>query len=443
MRLGDSLQHLSHLHPPHHPVPPQRRGGIAEGLEAAINSGRGTLLLTRCGLDSQAHKVDQTVDYLGRHTRPISTRRLAAEIGMPVTSTATLRRVLATLGCPGAGRSWAPDTSPGSMSKVPVWSGRRHWVELVVIMVGTSRGKAALRRRQVSARNVITVARQDASVADGRTGREVRTSHATVAAHTALSCDVVRRARYVLADLRLSVTIVRGRYMSTAERLTARAHHGGWQRRFASTRALTVPRDLIPVHLPRRGSDSTTSHVSSYSPKRAGARRNDRPRPLALQRLAARLISRLPHLGSRHVGTICQALTIAGVDPQRWTAAQLLHLIDLRGLTQPDTPRNPVGLFIHQLRQAVRSSEQTLTGFDVLGRNEPPVQAACGGDHIGIPAVGSAFPPHQEPLDRGVGLSDQNEPGGWLRRGRGDALTQRSELRSDPTRHAEQPRCGV
>jgi hypothetical protein len=62
------------------------------------------------------------------------------------------------------------------------------------------------------------VARQDADAADGKTGREVRTSHATVAQRLRVTADAVRHARYVLEALGLSVTIVTGRYLTAKER---------------------------------------------------------------------------------------------------------------------------------------------------------------------------------------------------------------------------------
>ena len=98
------------------------------------------------------------------------------------------------------------------------------------------------------------VARFDARTADGRTGRGVRTAHETVARALKVSRDAVRHARYVLEAIGMSVTVAQGRYLTANERSQAHAHHGGRQRRIASTRHLTMPRGMAQIvarHLSR------------------------------------------------------------------------------------------------------------------------------------------------------------------------------------------------
>lgn len=287
------------------------------------------------------------------------------------------------------GGSWHPEPPPGAHARVVAWRSPTSWLAAVHHDVTTQRGEAIRRRHhQIAVWKVLRVAREDATAADHRTGRNVSTAHATVAARAGLSETAVGRARAVLRDLGFSVTVVEGRYLTTAEREAARQHHGGEQRRCASVRDLTMPRHHFrgprtcgPTdYLPRRGSGPLSVQGSSGSPTRAlrarGAAtrpkdatkkpRSTAPRPsLGLQRLAAALNQRLPWLAhGRHIGALCAALTAAGVD-ETWTAHDVLEVLDRRNHDQglyalpPRAQQDPIALLVHQLRQALTTTAET------------------------------------------------------------------------------------
>lgn len=197
--------------------------------------------------------------------------------------------------------------------------------------------------------------------ADVRTGRNVRTSHETVAGRVGMSKRHVGEARRLLEKLGLAVTVEMGRHLSPAERSQAKRLHGRYQEAAPSVRALIMPRQTEPVdtfHLPRRGSVLRESHLQKWSPTRAGARetaaarpklrrRSSRrgasptsPRPIEIQRFAW-IIARNYGLdagsaltapgalhGGRHIGQLCNILQRYEITPERYTLATLRAEID-------------------------------------------------------------------------------------------------------------------
>lgn len=278
-----------------------------------------------------------------------------------------------------ASGSWHPPVPAEAHRSLPCWRSSRHWLTAVKACLSAPAGREVLKATKITAATVLLVALVDARAADKRTGRGVATAHETVSALARVSVSTVRRARGVLEALGLAVTVLPGRYMTNEEREAARRFHGGHQVRFASVRALVLPRHLASVqneHLPRRG------HKTPISPKQMGANARCRarrgrsaasfgskavgPRPLPLQRLAGQLAARLPWtVRGRHVGALCDALAAEGVDPRDWTAGDLLAAIDqdyARRDWIPPAPadlRNPLGLLRVQLRR-------------ILGTVEPP-----------------------------------------------------------------------
>ena len=252
----------------------------------------------------------------------------------------------------------------------------------------------------MAAGTLLRVARADWLAADAETGRGVATAHETVAAALGMSSKTVQRARALMEALGFAVTIVGGRYLTTAEREAAYAAHGGHQVRAASLRALTLPKPAAVenVHLPRRGGVLESSLVRENSPTRAHARKSAAPRPpatrkrtqragrpaqprsLELQRFAARLIDgderelevtrrRLPWLLDRagrpaHIGALCDVLSNAGIDPRRWTPRELIERIDRWHQSQgratlAGTSRAPLAYFAWQLREAIDPAAPT------------------------------------------------------------------------------------
>jgi hypothetical protein len=65
----------------------------------------------------------------------------------------------------------------------------------------------------------------------------------------------------------------------------------------------------------------------------------------------------------RHVGALCDALLRAGVDPEGWNAQDLLEHIEADhrrsgSYTLPaGSQRDPLGLFVHQVRRAIGGVE--------------------------------------------------------------------------------------
>jgi len=281
---------------------------------------------------------------------------------------------------------WHFDTRPGAYSSLPAWLGATHWLASLGDALASSSGAGILASVRIRAATVLAVARADARSADRRTGRNLATAHATVAAAVGRSVSTVRRARAVIAELGYSVTVTRGRYLTATEREAARAEHGGRQVRAASLRALTLPREafdagIIREHLPRRGSPTGDLTSSVDLPTRASARgRNSTttrrgprrrgpartPRPLSVQRMAAKVAARLPWLARGHIGRLCDILAGLCLDPA-WSADDLIDAIDehnrVRGLyaLPADSQRNPLALFNTQARQATADREPPAT----------------------------------------------------------------------------------
>jgi hypothetical protein len=249
----------------------------------------------------------------------------------------------------------------------------------------TLEGETVRRRVSVAPATLLAVARADWQAADSATGRGVATAHETVAEHLRMSKITVRRARQVIQELGFAVVVVEGRYLTTTEREAAHAAHGGSQMRAASVRALTLPRSSGLVeneHLPFSQKGSSPSHVLKTKPKRARAQKTASrsqprqqspknpqtrsPRPVAVQKLAAGLVVRLPWLArNTHIGHVCDVLTRAGVEPDRWSVSAVLGAIDTHvasvGLrvVDPAGQRDPVAYFAWLLRQAVTPVEET------------------------------------------------------------------------------------
>lgn len=259
--------------------------------------------------------------------------------------------------------SWRPEAAPAG--KLPCWTSKSQWILTVQCVLATADAEKVRTRWAVKTATVIAVAKVDAAAADADTGRNVATSHATVARILGCSEKTVQRARSVLRDLELAVEVVRGRYLSTAERIQVSLVTGARQWRIASTRHLVVPRrhrmlEAVKsqsednVHLPRRGPDLSklpSSVVTKNARKRGLAHDGD----LSTQKLAGKLASRLPWLVRRtHIGHLVRLLMAAEIDPERTTAAKIIAEIDAAGFGWLDvrSQRNPLAWFAAGLRKA-------------------------------------------------------------------------------------------
>lgn len=281
-----------------------------------------------------------------------------------------------------SGDSWALTPKPGILARTVCWLSRRQWISDVARALDTAEG-VALCQRRIRRVVVLAVARALARFADSRTGRSVTASAATIAAIAAkllgresLTPRTIYTARTILAKLGYAVEVMRGRHLTTAERLAASEHHGGCQTRAASTWALTVPRprtaDQTVFHLPSFSTLSSSSTGSSGSPKRgraiarprakAPSGRSPRQRELRPQIVTAELLRHSTGLDTgTHLGNLADVVAEL-VDCDRWTGRDLARALFLdartRGLSWPDTIENPAGFLHHRLSGLA----QTLAG---------------------------------------------------------------------------------
>lgn len=282
---------------------------------------------------------------------------------------------------PGAApaRSWSLPVVDGAVAAVPVWASKKAWLALVRRVLGSSRADR-MRGGKISLDLVMAIAEADAATADHLTGRNVTTSHQTVAERLSISSRHVGTGRRLLEQLNLARTIVMGRWLSPEERTAARALHGGKQLVAASVRVLTMPSpDFLATtfHLPRSGKVNLSSSIVKRSPTRAHARAKaaarpklkktptnpvpEAPRDPAWQRFAWQVAQKfdllatplrqssrnMPALrshrgslaGNRHIGHLLLQLQRYGVTPRRFTAASLhtdlQRLLDARNYRPP------------------------------------------------------------------------------------------------------------
>ncbi len=179
----------------------------------------------------------------------------------------------------------------------------------------------------MTAATLLSVAAVMAEHADHATGRHVAVTRATIADRVGCDVRTVTAAWRVLRASQWAVEAQRGHGSTNTPSVGRRP----------SVYHLVPRREARPVtrpvvhdfHLPPSGGVSSSSPVRSYSPsERASAPAHRIPdkqrqtrlwrstaRPLAIQRLAAGLVAITHGLDRAHIGTICDALTAAGIDP--------------------------------------------------------------------------------------------------------------------------------
>ncbi|WP_404316381.1 hypothetical protein [Prescottella equi] len=296
---------------------------------------------------------------------------------------------------PLGARALSLPIAAGASTRIPTWHSRAYWLSLCEWLVThTERGRAALRRRGISAGSFVRGCAAHAAVAESATGRRVTACLDTLIDRSGLSIDQIKRCRRVLRDLELGVEQARGKKLNGIEReAAARLHaqvHGTaparQQRGAASVWALSAPlwavetmpapaRSTQPVPNRRRtaarpSSQPTTSGLRSsrrsapQSPsgsfsgvlsarkdhQRAQAHAGEKintnkdPRDLDLQKAAAELVHRIPSLGAAigvedasgrargHIGVVCDALVKAGIDTTRWTGLDIVQALNADGM---------------------------------------------------------------------------------------------------------------
>lgn len=249
--------------------------------------------------------------------------------------------------------------------RAPMWTSRAGWLDgLRQWAHSPALGQLCAEERvSITAATLLSIAAVMAEHADHATGRHVAVTRATIASRVGCDVRTVTAAWRVLRVSQWAVEAQRGHGSPGTPSIGRRP----------SVYHLVPRRDPRPVtrpvvhdfHLPPSGGVSSSSPVGSYSPSgraRAPATRisdntprQARPwrttaRPLALQRLAAGLVAITHGLDRAHIGTICDALTAAGIDPDVWSARAVNDKLNtdmrVRGGTWPDHIANP-GAFLH------------------------------------------------------------------------------------------------
>ena len=246
-----------------------------------------------------------------------------------------------------------------------MWSSRAGWLDgLRQWAHSPALGQLCAEERvSITSATLLSIAAVMAEHADHATGRHVAVTRGTIASRVGCDVRTVTAAWRVLRVSQWAVEAQRGHGSPGTPSIGRRP----------SVYHLVPRRDPRPVtrpvvhdfHLPPSGGVSSSSPVGSYSPSgraRAPATRisDNRPRqarpwrttarPLALQRLAAGLVAITHGLDRAHIGTICDALTAAGIDPDVWSARAVNDKLNtdmrVRGVTWPDHIANP-GAFLH------------------------------------------------------------------------------------------------
>ena len=279
----------------------------------------------------------------------------------------------------------------GTPATTPMWVSRRAWLHDVRGWVG-SPGFATVCTTaavSVSRATVVAVARYWAASADHKDGRHAAVTKGRMARELGCSTKTVQRCWLVLKAAGFAVEAVRGHGSAMA---TVGNRASVWH--LTSRRSDQAAVQNVPLPPPRRG--GRLSYVGKKSPS-CGAdapTRNDSiaahkrtprraaPRPLAVQRLAAELVkprsmndrSPLLHGVDRgHIGSLCDALLRAGIDPAKWSAKTLVDALnaDMKasGWSWPDQIHNPGGFLAARLRRVAAHPVQRPDKTGVGGRS--------------------------------------------------------------------------
>lgn len=273
------------------------------------------------------------------------------------------------------GRVYVPDL-PGWYANLPGWHSAARWLAVVHRWAHSRAGRRACQRHHTDPDTVVAIAAHLAQYADHDSGRRCAPSQDTIAGIHRCARRTVQRAENALAEGGL-LTLIHGTGLYTGamyqqyRRLRRSGRQLALPRFCVRIRALTLPRSVVHhVPLPAEGRDSSLSGVSQWSPSartaRRAAPRPEKPaptkpvRPLAVQRLAARLAARLPWLvRRRHIGAVCDALTWAGVIPDRWTTQTLLaQLTDIGPIPNGSACHSPIG-WLHTALQRIDPDAET------------------------------------------------------------------------------------
>lgn len=264
-----------------------------------------------------------------------------------------------------------------------MWTSRSGWLEgLHRWAHSPALGQlCAAERVSITAATLLSIAAVMAEHADHATGRHVALTRATIASRAGCDVRTVTTAWRVLRASHWAVEAQRGHGSPATPSIGRRPSvYHLVPRREAHPTPSSAAQDF---HLPPSGGLSLSSPVGKNSPSgrasapahhmsqngcnTSAARRSRRTtaRPLATQRLAAALVARTHGLDRAHIGTICDALTAAGIDPTVWTARAITNALNAdmraRGWTWPDHITNPGAFLSSRLRRLDWTAPKTPT----------------------------------------------------------------------------------
>lgn len=272
-----------------------------------------------------------------------------------------------------------------------MWTSRSSWLDgLQRWAQSPALGQLCAEQRvSITAATLLSVAAVMAEHADHATGRHVAVTRATIASRVGCDVRTVTAAWRVLRASQWAVEAQRGHGSPGTPSIGRRpsVYHLVYRRIPPPVAAHRQPRRrglvVDDFHLPPSGGVSSLSPVGRNSPSgRASAPgyedpgkgfttravcspRRSTPRPLATQRLAAALVAGTHGLDRAHIGTICDVLTAAGIDPTVWTARAITDALNAdmraRGWSWPDHITNPGAFLASRLRRLSWSPPETAT----------------------------------------------------------------------------------
>lgn len=273
-------------------------------------------------------------------------------------------------------RGWV-ERAGACAPRAPMWTSRSSWLDGLQRWA-QSPALAELcteQRVSITAATLLSIAAVMAEHADHATGRHVAVTRATIASRVGCDVRTVTAAWRVLRASQWAIEAQRGHGSPATPSVGRRpsVYHLVPRRDARPARRLPVHESVHDFHLPPSGGVNCSSPVGNYSPSgraSAPAHRNSKkgfktravrpprqctPRPLATQRLAAALVAGTHGLDRAHIGTICDALTAAGIDPTVWTARAITDALNAdmraRGATWPDHIANPGAFLSSRLRR--------------------------------------------------------------------------------------------
>ena len=306
-------------------------------------------------------------------------------------------------------RGWV-ERAGACAPRAPMWTSRSSWLDgLHRWAQSPALGQLCAEQRvSITAATLVSIAAVMAEHADHATGRHVAVTRATIASRVGCDVRTVTAAWRVLRASQWAVEAQRGHGSPGTPSIGRRpsVYHLVPRREPRPANRPAVHDPVHDFHLPPSGGVSCSSPVGRNSPSgRASAPANKdsgkgfktravcpprraAPRPLAVQRLAASLVVGTHGLDRVHIGTICDALTAAGIDPTVWTARAITDALNAdmrtRGWTWPDHITNPGAFLSSRLRRLSWSPPETSTkdggcaaaSIDQTPRPEPLTEAA-------------------------------------------------------------------